>query len=186
MSKSIGKLAKRYAKAYFDSLTSSALPLAEIENRAKELSQFSEAVSGGKGEALSALLNPFFSNTDRANCLLALLTELKVSDDLSRFVRVLFDRGRINGLAEVSDSFKSIVDEQLKRVEVSILTARSVSSEEVGDVETNLKAVVGGEPKFKWDIDPSLIGGMKVSYQGKVVDGSVKGRLEKIKRDLSL
>jgi F-type H+-transporting ATPase subunit delta len=103
---------------------------------------------------------------------------------LVRFLKVLFERDRLVALSEIAESFQRLADQCASVIPVEISTARPISPEEVGRIETRIEQSLSGTPEFHWKVDPALLGGIVVTFEGKVLDGSLNGRLNKLERTL--
>jgi len=100
-------------------------------------------------------------------------------DGLGRnFVQVLILNGRLDLLPEVRNLY-----EDLRREHEGILEARITSALPVGDEQRNqlvasLEARYQRKVTVRVEVDPTLIGGVKIAVGDKVIDGTVRGRLE--------
>lgn len=106
----------------------------------------------------------------------------QVKKDIVNFLKLLIDKGRIKFLPVIFDEYIKLVDK--KR---SVLNMTISSSSELEDSQINLikekymKKYGATSAKINVEIDKNLIGGVKVKIGDKVVDGSIKGRLESLK-----
>jgi F-type H+-transporting ATPase subunit delta len=186
VAKRIGTLAKRYAKALLNVVgaerpqpgqRSAAQQLAEeLTNFTTELFQSSDAKN--------ALLSPMFKREDRKEALLALAQHAGLSETGVQFLGLVADRERLPHLEEIAAAFSQLADEAAKVVRVEVLTANAVNPAEAAEIERGLSQKVEGNPEFHWSVDPSLIGGLVVRYGGKIIDGSIRGKLERLEQEL--
>ena len=186
MGKKYTKLANRYAKALLLAVerergkSGSPTPAQEEAQKLAEL-----AAVWRTDEALSpTMLNPMFDFGERKSALDSIAATVGLSPILARFLGLVFDRDRIRALAEISDAFTALANERAGFISVSVTVARDLSSEEKRTIEASLQESIAGSLSYTWDVDPSILGGMIVSYGGKFVDGSVHGRLERLQRTL--
>ena len=82
-------------------------------------------------------------------------------------------------------AFRVKVDEVLNQNQVAIITASEVPAEESAQIEKAIVEKLGGTPKFNWSTQPELLGGMILKYGGKVVDGSLSGKIDRLEKELS-
>ncbi len=189
MSKKLGKLAKRYARALIGRVQEDAKGLGDaaialrIQDIAASLSGFA-AVWQNDTELSSLIVNPMFEASQRKNALLEVLKLANLPDVAVRFIEVLFERERIAALPEIAATFKEFADEVAKVVHVKVTTARPVDSTERAEIERNVGTRVAGKADFSWNVNAALLGGMTIEYQGRVIDGSLAGRLEAFERKL--
>ena len=187
MAKKVGKLASRYAKALLFACEQelgtdgSPSPAQKIAEELKQVVSIWEA-----DKVLSqAITSPMFAFEQRAKALEALSKELKLSKQAERFLSLLFERGRISALSEMVSAFSVEADKSAEVVRVEVITARVIPFEESKGIEKAIKEKIGGRPVFNWEIDPEIIGGMVLKFGGHILDGSLKGRLKRIERDLT-
>jgi F-type H+-transporting ATPase subunit delta len=187
MSKKIGKLAKRYARALLAAMrremgTTATMPTA-AQRIAQQLQELT-AVWEGNQEFSAALLSPEFKREDRRKALESIARASGLPEISIRFLLTVFDRERIGALPEIVGSFAQLADEEADVIAVTVETASSINSTEQQEIEASIKQQISGKPVFSWKIDPALLGGIVVRYSGRVLDGSLNGRLERLERSL--
>lgn len=186
MSKQAGKLARRYSRAFLRAIEQELgsegrpTPAQEIANSLSGLSDVWQ-----KEDALqSAILNPMFDKTERAAALEQVARIGNVSDIVLRFLKLVFERDRIAILPEIAESFSKLANEAASVVKVEVTVAREIAGDESGQIEQSLSQHIAGSLEFDWRVDPEILGGMLVKYQGKVLDGSLQGRIQRIEKRL--
>ncbi len=187
MKKRTGKLARRYSKALLNTLVRDKANggVGKVNDIARALEEFEKLFRENR-ELQTALLSPMFDREQRKKALLGVTAAAKLPEELSRFLALVFERDRLSLLTEMTIAFRELADEVAKVIQVEVFTAREVSEREQKDTERSLSGSISGSLVFHWSVDPSLIGGMVIRYSGKVVDGSVRGRLENIEHDLTI
>lgn len=188
MAKVSGKLANRYAKALYDALTKeegAAGSPSPAQIAAAELRSFSNLWQQEK-DLEKYLLNPLYRKNERRTALVEVAKRAGFSDLAQRFVGVLFDRDRLLALSEISRTFSELADREAGVVRVSVSVARAISDSEKQEIKSRLLSQIKGQLELSWEEDSSLLGGIVVRYQGKVLDGSVSGRLERIEKNLMI
>ena len=186
MAKNIGKLAQRYARAFYHAVVrelgqGGAPSPAQVV--AGQLLEFSATWESQK-EFSGTIINPMFDKNERLAALLAIANQAGLPDIAKRFLRVVFERDRIIALPGIARAFSEAADSASGVVHVQLVVARELSEDERRSTEGGLSQRIGGNVQFVWSVEPEVIGGMVVSYDGKVLDGSVRGRLERIERRL--
>jgi len=186
LAKNVGKLASRYARALLRAVDTelgtngSPTPAQDV---ARVLNEFAEVWSSGR-ELSGSMLNPMFEKRERLAALLKIAENAGLPDIARRFLRVVFERDRIAALPEIAKAFGEQADASAGVLQVDILVAKEVDQEEARSIESSLGQHIPGTLEFRWSVEPSLIGGMIVNYDGKVLDGSLNGRIERIERSL--
>jgi F-type H+-transporting ATPase subunit delta len=112
------------------------------------------------------------------------LTEgMKIST--TNFLKVLVDSGREEILEEVLGRYEQLVKEHLGRIEVGVTTAVELSQEQLDRLKERLEGTLEGrEVILETDVDPSLVGGAIFRFGGRMMDGSIRGRLESLREGM--
>ena len=100
------------------------------------------------------------------------------------FVDLLFDKNREGVLVGLGEAFRSRLFEASGVVEGVVSSARPLGSGELAELTVSLGARLGKEVRLKNEIDPSLIAGIRVIVDSRMVDCSVVGRFEGLRRRL--
>lgn len=103
----------------------------------------------------------------------------------TNFLKVLVDNGREEILEEVLARYEELVKEHLGRIEVEVTTAVELSEDQRGRLKERLAEVLGGqEIILETNVDPGLVGGAVFRYGGRMMDGSIRGRLESLREGM--
>lgn len=190
MSQKYRKVAIRYAKALYAVIaTGGGEVQANAQQTARELAELGRVWQSQK-ELSQLVLNPMFSKEDRKKALLQVARLGTVSPVLERFLGVVFDRDRIAALPEIAEAFKKTADEASGIVQIEVITASAIEAGERTEIERKLSSKIRGNAEFirstefTWSTDATIIGGLVVKFGGKVLDGSLSGRLQGIEREL--
>jgi F-type H+-transporting ATPase subunit delta len=105
---------------------------------------------------------------------------------LRNFLKLLLEKKREGILADVIGALRGIHDEASGTVRATLTTAVKLSDEEAEPFEAMLaKRVGGGNIVLTRKVDPSLIGGFRIRYGDRIIDGSVERSLGEISRRLT-
>ena len=103
----------------------------------------------------------------------------------TNFLKVLVDNGREEILEEVLARYEGLVKEHLGRIEVEVTTAVELSEGQRDRLKERLGGVLEGrEIILETNVDPDLIGGAVFRYGGRMMDGSIRGRLESLREGM--
>jgi len=103
----------------------------------------------------------------------------------TNFLKVLVDNGREEILEEVLGRYEELVKEHLGRIEVGVTTAIELSREEIDRLKERLEGTLEGrEVVLETNVDPELIGGAVFRFGGRMMDGSIRGRLESLREGM--
>jgi F-type H+-transporting ATPase subunit delta len=103
----------------------------------------------------------------------------------TNFLKVLVDNGREEILEDVLRRYEQLVKEHLGRIEVEVTTAVELSGEQLDRLKGRLERVLEGrEVILGAGVDPDLIGGAVFRFGGRMMDGSIRGRLESLREGM--
>jgi F-type H+-transporting ATPase subunit delta len=108
------------------------------------------------------------------------------SDELLRnFLLLLVDKGRAGQLEEIAREFERMVAEHEGIVHAELTTAIELSDEEARDLLGRIEQSTGRKVEATRKVDPSLIGGIVLQVGSHRLDASVRGRLDRLRRELA-
>jgi len=167
-----------YARALFQAAESAE----RIDAVDRDLGSFVEALAGS--DELQAFLdNPQIDPATKSEVLGELTTG---ADDLVRnAVRLLAEKGRAGEITATYEEFRAFVDRARGRVAVELTTAHELSEEEARAIVGRIEQASGRTVEATRSVDPDLIGGMILQAGSLRVDASVRGRLERLRRELA-
>jgi F-type H+-transporting ATPase subunit delta len=101
------------------------------------------------------------------------------------FVSLLAERGRTDHLEAIAEKYQALMDEDLHRVRARVRSAVALTDEERGLLAATLERALGSQQVLLEEIvDGTMLGGVIVESGGVVLDGSLQGQLERIRRRL--
>jgi F-type H+-transporting ATPase subunit delta len=106
-------------------------------------------------------------------------------ESLVNFVKLLAEKGRAAELGEVADEFDALVAAEQRILDVRLTTAHELSDTEFGRILGRIEAASGRKVQAERDVDPDLIGGLVLQAGSMRLDASVRGRLERLRHDLT-
>ena len=93
-------------------------------------------------------------------------------------------KGRAGELRAIAEEFQSIVDREQGRVKVELTTAYELDDKEADAIVEKIEKASGRTVEATRSVDPDLIGGMILQAGSLRVDASVRGRLNRLRREL--
>lgn len=172
-------IARRYARAIFD--------LAREQGRLEETQRDLEKAVNWlrEDQALGALFLNRLVPPEEKKGLLVRAFEEQIAGGVLAFLRVIVDKHREDYLGEILAEFKTLADEARRILEVEVQTAVSLEKKELDLLKADLAARLGWEIRLKATVNPGLLGGVVMKVGDRVMDGSVKQRLETLRRQLA-
>ena len=102
-------------------------------------------------------------------------------DTAKNFLRAVIDNGRISVLPEIASQFRTLKNAQSGSSDAVVYSAFALDAAALADLATTLEKRFGKKLNLKVELEPELIGGVRVVVGDEVLDTSVKARLEQMK-----
>jgi F-type H+-transporting ATPase subunit delta len=172
--------AARYARALADVVLEAKLNPAEV---LQQLEDFA-ATFGGSKELREVLLNPSFPTAKRVAILDAVNKRIGCGPKVRNFLAVLISRERLAALNEIVEEYRLEMNKRLEISDAEVVTARPLQDQEREKLEREVAELAGTRVNATFRQDKSLIGGAVVRIGSTIYDGSVRGRLERLRERL--
>lgn len=111
--------------------------------------------------------------------------EAHVPEDVLSFLQLMCEKGRITDFFEACEEYQKLFTESERILHAKITSAVELTQAEKEKLQNKLEAVNNSSIHMDYVIDASLMGGMIVEIDGKVLDGSLRSRLHDIKEVIS-
>jgi F-type H+-transporting ATPase subunit delta len=171
------QIARRYAHAYFDL----AKQAKDIPGWRRALSDVVEVVS--QPDVAAALRDPRIPQHERGRVVSELLRDAQ--PPARNLARLLVERGRAGVLPQVLEQYDALADRESGVVRAEVVTAIPVDAQLEQRIREQLADRLGGEVQTTVRQDPSILGGLVIRIGDRVIDGSVRTRLEQLQAALA-
>jgi F-type H+-transporting ATPase subunit delta len=108
----------------------------------------------------------------------------RASRPVENLVQLLLRRGRIEELPRVAAQFRRLDEARQGITHATATSAAALSPDEIRALTERLESTTGGRIVLDVQVDPSLLGGLVVRVGDRLIDGSVRGRLERLRNQL--
>ncbi|MGL4336394.1 MAG: ATP synthase F1 subunit delta, partial [Turicibacter sp.] len=138
-----------------------------------------------KSEAkyMDVLTHPRINKIEKKS-LLTLAISTHANPMLVNFMMILIDKDRIDLINEILVAFNELVNKHLGIVEGTVYSAVELTGSQLTELKYLFTKKLNQEVKFNVVVDPSLLGGYKVSLNNMVYDNSIKLQLKQLKQNL--
>ena len=110
----------------------------------------------------------------------------KGSDELVvNFLRLVAEKGRAAEIAEIADELDALVAAKERVLDVELTTATELTDDDYAKVISQIESASGRKVQASRKVDPDLIGGIVLQAGSMRLDASVRGRLDRLRTDLS-
>ena len=174
-------IAGPYARAFADVVFEAHLNARDVQ---KQLDDFVGAWHES-ADLREVFLDPSFPVEQKVAILDKLNVRLGMSVQARNFIAVLIQHDRLNVLDDVLTEYRKEMNQRLGISEVHVTSARPLAADERQGIEQKVAAMTGTQVQATFHEDISLLGGVVVRVGSTVYDGSVKGRLDRLKAQLA-
>jgi len=173
----LATLARPYAEALFQvavkgDLTQASNELDALSNVAAnpQLRQFADAPSAGAAQVFDVITS---------------VVKMPLSDASKNLLRTVIDNGRLSVLPEIAAQFHTLVNARSGVSDAVVYSAFAIEPAQLADVVAVLEKRFKRKLNASVQVQPDLIGGIRVVVGDEVLDTSVKARLEQMKAALT-
>lgn len=172
----MASVAGRYASALFELATEEG-KAAEIES---DLGKFQELCDESP-DLVRMLRSPVINAEDQEKALAAVLTKAGLSGTTVNFFKLLAKNRRLFVATDVARDFKVLAARARGEVMAEVTAASPLSEAQVDELRSTLKSSVGKDVTLVQKIDPSILGGLVVKLGSRMIDSSLRTKLETMK-----
>eukprot|EP01156_Anaeramoeba_ignava_P011279 Anaeramoba_ignava/a482576_7.p1 GENE.a482576_7~~a482576_7.p1 ORF type:complete len:172 (+),score=19.21 a482576_7:464-979(+) len=170
----MGHIAFQYAEALF----ASAIEEDNVENVKSEFETFVEA----QDENVYKFLNhPKIKKQDKKE----IINKVVQNSILKHFVYVLIDNNRVELLTECLTEYSKIVDHQNQVMKVTVYSGKELTVSDLNKLKNNLAMKHNRTVNISNIIDHTIIGGLRIEYEGMILDETINNHLNKLKNNLT-
>ena len=137
-----------------------------------------------KNEDISVVIDNPKVNKERLSALMLDICQEHVNEENENFLKLLVHNNRLTLLPTITKLFEAYKAEDEGYIEVEVLTAYALSKEAKQSFTATLEKTLGKKILMNVAVDKSLIGGVLVRAGDRVIDGSIKGRLQHMQKAL--
>jgi len=171
-------VANRYAYALFQLAKEKQL----LERLEEELRVVREVVSGN-AEFNTVLKSPKVSKQEKEKLIRKAFST--ANPYVLNTLLILIDRHREDEIALVADQFIALANDEKGIAEATVVSTRLLTEEESKALSSTFAAKVGKKSlRIENKVDSNLLGGIRVRIGNRIFDGSLKGKLERLERQL--
>ncbi|MDR3452510.1 MAG: F0F1 ATP synthase subunit delta [Rhodoferax sp.] len=172
----IATIARPYAEALFKATTQGAAP--DLGGTAAWLDEFAAIAANPQLQqfADSPAVTP-----NQVFDVISGVARSALPDAAKNFLRAVIENGRLAVLPEIADQFRALKNAQSGSSDAIVYSPFPMDTAALADVAATLEKRFGRKLNVKVELEPALIGGIRVVVGDEVLDTSVKARLEQMK-----
>jgi F-type H+-transporting ATPase subunit delta len=171
----ISGLAERYAAALFE-LADERHDLDTVAGDLREL----RAMLAASPDLGRLVRSPVLSRAEQGKAMAALAEDAKLSKLTADFIAIVARNRRLFAVPAMIEAYLAKLAERRGEVTAEITAAQALTEAQQDTLTEQLRRVVGSRVTIEMRVDPNLLGGMIVKIGSRMVDGSLKGQLQRL------
>ncbi|MBI4274238.1 MAG: F0F1 ATP synthase subunit delta [Rhizobiales bacterium] len=172
----VSGMAGRYATALFELARDNKA----IDAVAVDLARF-DALVAESADLNRLVRSPVFGAEDQDKALSAVLDRTEIKGLAANFLRVIASNRRLFAVRDMTKAFRALVAQHKGEVTAEVTVAEQLNDAHLGALKGALKQVTGKDVALDMKVDPSIIGGLVVKLGSRMVDSSLRSKLNAIK-----
>jgi F-type H+-transporting ATPase subunit delta len=172
----VSGMAGRYATALYElALESNAVGAIEAD-----LAKFDSLVAGS-ADLARLVRSPVFSAEDQSKALSAVLPQVGIEGLAAKFLKLVTSNRRLFAVRAMIKDYRALVAANKGEVRAEVTVAEPLSPSHSAAIKDALKAVTGKDVEVDLRVDPAIIGGLVVKLGSRMVDSSLRTKLNAIR-----
>jgi F-type H+-transporting ATPase subunit delta len=172
----VSGMAGRYATALFEL----ALEASAVDSVRSDLARF-DALISESADFTRLIRSPVFSADEQTNALTAVLDRAGIAGLAAQFLKVVASNRRLFAARDMVKSFNQLVANHKGEVTAQVTLAEKPSDAHLTAIRDTLNAVTKKDVQVDVNVDPGIIGGLIVKVGSRMVDSSLRTKLNAIK-----
>lgn len=172
-------IARRYATAFFELASEQS----QIDVIAGDLTTIEGLLASG-GDMDRFIHNTTLRRADQVKALSALAAQFKLSKLSEKLLGVVAQNRRLPDLGAIVASAQELIAEHRGEVTAEVTAAQALDQSQIEAIASNLKKVLGKNVQVNLHVDAAIMGGLIVKVGSRLIDSSVKTKLERLHRAL--
>ncbi|CRK76008.1 F-type ATPase subunit delta [Nereida ignava] len=171
-------IADRYATAVFE-IAKEGKKVKALET---DLASLTDALA--VDDFSNLISSPMISREEQAGAIVALAKKMKLSPTVSNTLNLMATKRRLFVLPQLVTRLREIIAQDKGEVTAEVVTAKALTKTQADKLAKTLKASVGKTVTLNATVDESLIGGLVVKVGSKMIDTSVKSKLDALQNSM--
>jgi F-type H+-transporting ATPase subunit delta len=172
------EIARVYAKALFDV----AKEKGDLDDVHEQLGQFADAITENRDMQVF-FFSPYFSSVEKREGISKAISGAQA--ELVNFLELLAEKHRMPVIYAIRRAFDELYAEERKRLAVTLTSAVELDRKVVKKVGEEIERQTGREVELESVVDPDVLGGLVLRVGNRVLDASVRSKLERLRKELA-
>jgi F-type H+-transporting ATPase subunit delta len=169
-------MAGRYASALFDLATEAKA----VDAVGADLARFDELIAGN-ADLARLVRSPVFSSDEQTRAVTALLDRVGIGGLAGNFIRLVAQNRRLFAVRGMIRAYRALVARARGETTADVVVAQPLADDHLAALRQSLASATGKDVVLNVKVDPGLIGGLTVKVGSRMIDASLKTKLQSIK-----
>jgi F-type H+-transporting ATPase subunit delta len=171
----IAGMAGRYATALFEL----ALESKKLKNVEADLNKF-KGLLEGSADLQRLVRSPVFTAEDQGRGVAAIAKKAKISGITANFLSLIAQNRRLFAVGDMIRAFSVLVAMHRGEVSADVTSPGKLSADQIKALKASLKAAIGQDVQLTTHVDPALLGGLVVKVGSRMIDTSLRTKLDNL------
>ncbi len=172
------EIAEVYARALFEAARDDGV----LDRVHEELGQFADALEEDRNLQVF-LFSPYFSSEEKKDGIGRIVSD--ADERLVNFLELLAERHRMPALFRIRRIVDSLWADENKLLPVTVTSATELDAGLVEDIGKRIEEQTGRQVELSSNVDPDVLGGLRVRVGNMVLDATVRNRLDQLRKQVA-
>lgn len=172
-------IAERYARAIFE--------LAKEDNALDQIASDADTLTSAyteSGDFRDLVHSPVYSRDVQQKAIGALAAKMDLHNITSNTLQLMASKRRLFVLREMARQVREMIARERGEITAEVVAAKELSGGQRGQLAEALKKAIGRDVNINLSVDESLIGGLVVKVGSKMIDTSIRAKLDSLKNSM--
>jgi F-type H+-transporting ATPase subunit delta len=170
------------ARVYSEALFEVAQDKDSLDEIHEQLGEISDVLAENR-DLQVFFFSPYFSSAEKRDGIKRAIEG--ANPELVNFLELLAEKHRMPALFRIRRRFDELWAKENKRLGVTVTSAVELDPQIVESIGAEIKRQTGQTIELESEVDPSILGGLKLQVGNMVLDASIHSRLEKLRREIA-
>jgi len=171
----VSVIAERYASAVYELADEARI----LDETAADLNSLNDMLDES-ADLQMLIRSPLIDADAKAAAMGAILQQAGASDLTRRFIGIIARNNRLFALPATIDAFLAELAQRRGEITAEVTSAQPLNPSQLDSVTNALRSALGGKVAVDAKLDPSLIGGLVIRVGSRMIDASLKSKLQRL------
>lgn len=142
------------------------------------------ALGQDEGDFAAFLQNASLGRAEQTKAILAIAKHLQLSAVTEKLLGTLAEKRRLPAFNAVVEQIQKLIAEQKGEISATVTAAQALDQSQIAEIEASLKKMTGKNVRVNLEIDADIVGGLVIRVGSKLIDSSIRTKLDRLHRAL--